>query len=509
MSLRKITTGYLLAPLGVAGVTAVYKLAIQGVNSTTVALSLLLIVLAIASTYGLGPAILASILGMLCFNFFFLPPVGTFVVHDPQNWVALVAFLITAVIASELSSAARQRASEAEKRREEVWKLYELSRAIMIIPDPDAAVSEISRQVLDNFGIKHCEVFSPQDDDGWVRVAAANASGDLVSFASLDTIQQVYDSGEVLLAGASSDAAAFRAGYAPLKIGIKPIGVMFIDSTTLDRGIVEAIAGLVAIALERARFLRELARTEALRQSDELKSAILASVSHDLRTPLTSIRAAVDNLLQSEFEWDKNALREFHSIISEEVDRLTRIVQDLLDMARIEAGEVRPSLRWASLPEIMGNVIDRCSVATRNHRIKEIYDETLPLVNLDPALIGEALTHLIENAAKYSPAGTEIELAARVEGDHLLVSVADQGPGVTLEESRRVFDKFYRSARPVTRQRPGTGMGLAIARGLIEAHGGKIWVESRDGTGACFAFSVPAQQMITSTPSIQVADADG
>jgi two-component system sensor histidine kinase KdpD len=153
--------------------------------------------------------------------------------------------------------------------------------------------------------------------------------------------------------------------------------------------------------------------------------------------------------------------------------------------------------------------LDRCAPATRNHRVKENYDDTIPLVSVDPALIGEALCHLIENAAKYSPAGTEIEIGARVEGDRLLVSVGDSGPGVTAEESRRVFDKFYRSPRMVSQQRPGTGMGLAIARGLIEAHRGKIWVESRDGHGARFIFSVPVKHMTVPSESLHVAGANG
>ena len=230
--------------------------------------------------------------------------------------------------------------------------------------------------------------------------------------------------------------------------------------------------------------------TEALKRSDELKSALLASVSHDLRTPLTSIRTAIDNLLQGDLRWDQVQQQEFHLIISEEAARLTRLVEDLLGMARIEAGELRPSIQLGAVAEICGNVLDRCERELRHHRVRIDCSEDLPLVKVDSPLIAEGLTHLVENAAKYSPAGTEIVVSARLERDELLISVKDHGPGIEPEEFDRVFDKFYRSTRMNSDGTSGTGMGLAIARGIIEAHGGRIWVESEFGHGAVFTFAI-------------------
>lgn len=230
--------------------------------------------------------------------------------------------------------------------------------------------------------------------------------------------------------------------------------------------------------------------TQALKRSDELKSALLASVSHDLRTPLTSIRTAIDNLLQGDLHWDHAQEQEFHLIISEEAARLTRLVEDLLDMARIEAGELQPSMQLGSVAEICGNVLDRCERELRHHSVKIDCSEDLPLVKVDSPLIAEALTHLVENAAKYSPVGSEIIISARLKDDELLISVRDDGPGIEANEFDRLFDKFYRSKRVNNDGASGTGMGLAIARGIIEAHGGRIWVESEFGHGAVFTFAI-------------------
>ena len=320
--LRQKWVGYLGPVAGVITVTFCFRLVTAGVNSTTVALSFLLVVLFAAAAHGIGPAILASVAGMICFNFFFLPPVGTLTIYDPQNWVALFAFLVTAITASQLSSAARKRAREAEESHEQVWKLYQLSRAIIITPDPETAVSTISKQVRETFSIGNCEVCVPDEGGSLHRTASESDADQIKSSEAL--MQEVFQSGAMRV-DTGQDAI-----YAPLKVGVRVTGVMVLTSSALKGGTIEAISGLVALALERARFLKELSRTEALAQSDQLKSALLASVSHDLRTPLTSIRAAVDNLLDKSLDWDREAMREFHVIISEEVNRLTRLVQNLL-----------------------------------------------------------------------------------------------------------------------------------------------------------------------------------
>ncbi len=296
-------------------------------------------------------------------------------------------------------------------------------------------------------------------------------------------MERVRGGGHPHIIGKTVEMQGLRRDGAVFPIGLS-VGSWKIDQNIFFSGIIRDISE----QKHTEGVLRSL--SEALKKSDELKSALLASVSHDLRTPLTSIRTAIDNLLHRDLHWDPPQLKEFHLIISEEVTRLTRLVENLLDMARIEAGELRPSMQLGVVAEICDNVLDRCESELRDHRVSVDCPEDLPLVKADSPLIAEALTHLVENAAKYSPAGSEIVVSARLEGDELLISVRDQGPGIAADEIDRVFDKFYRSTRLSGHSSIGTGMGLSIARGIIEAHGGRIWVDSDLDQGAVFTFAL-------------------
>jgi two-component system sensor histidine kinase KdpD len=346
-------------------------------SSTTVALALLLIVLFAAMGWGSRPALLAALLGVVCFNFFFLPPVYTFTIVDPQNWVALAAFLITALTVGELSARAKRRAEEAEAGRREIERLYSEYRA----------------------------------------------------------------------------------------------------------------------AAERAR------QAEVFEQSERLKSALLDAVTHDLRTPLTSIKAAVTTLLDEtgadeQVTLDDEARHEFFEVINEEADRLNRFVESMVELARIEAGAIGLRRRWSSVEEIVAMARARAESLTRGSRLEVELERELPAARVDASLIAEVLYSLIDNAAKYSPAGSRIIISARrAENEMIIVSVEDEGRGIPAHLRERVFDKFFRAtsegAASLGRPR-GLGMGLAIARGIVEAHGGRIWVESgRGGVGVRVAFTVP------------------
>ena len=494
--------GFALAVFGVASVVLVFRLFVPVVNNTTVALNFLLIVLFASSAYGLGPGILASIGGMVCFNYFFLPPVGTLTIQDPQNWIALTAFLVTAMLASHLSSTAQLRARVAEKRREEMDKLYQLSRSIIVIPDTESVMASLAHQVVNTLDAHFCSVFLREDGGAWKKVATASKTARYSDFIpSPPLIESVFTTGETArISGLEDPTGASRqtkslatVDYTPLRVGVRAIGILVLISEAIERTTVEATAGLVALALERARFLRALSHTEALRQSNELKTALLASVSHDLRTPLTSIRAAVDNLLQDELNWDGVALREFHLIISEEVGRLTRLVDNLLEMARIEAGELRPQTEWASVAEMIEAVLTRCAPALEGHPVKTHIQENLSSVMMDAKLVGQAFSNVVENAGRYSPAGARIVLQARLNGGQLNLTVIDQGPGLAPEEIDHVFEKFYRGKLAARHRGEGTGMGLAIARGIAEAHGGSVSCENMPGGGAKFSLSIPVE----------------
>jgi K+-sensing histidine kinase KdpD len=358
--------GYLVSVVGVAAATALLKFLGQPINPTTVALAFLLIVLFVATAWGSRPAILASVLAMLCFNFFFLPPIGTLTIADPDNWIALFAFLITAVTAGELSARVKRRAEEAEDSRREIERLYQ-------------------------------------------------------------ELQQSF---------------------------------------------------------ERA------SETEALRRSERLKSALLDAVTHDLRTPLTSIKASVTTLLEEVqkrnggeglISLGTEGRKEMLEVINEETDRLDRFIGGLMELARIEAGEMQLRKHWGSVEEIVAAAIYRTVPLTKKHRVEVSLDEELPAVRVDERAVAEVIYTLIDNAAKYSPAGTVITVSAKSgENETVRFAVADAGPGVPTNLREQVFDKFYRAIRDgdAGGNRPsGSGMGLAIARGIVDAHGGRIWIE--------------------------------
>lgn len=373
--------GYLVAVAGMAAVTGALRLLGAGINPTTVALAMVLVVLFVAASWGARPAIVASVLGVLGLNFFFLPPVGGLTIADPDNWIALIAFLITAVTAGQLSARVNRRAEEAEAGRREIERLYDELRG----------------------------------------------------------------------------------------------------------------------AFERA------SHAEALRQSERLKSALLDAVTHDLRTPLTSIKASVTTLLDELTTKASDApagvlneegRQEMLEVINEECDRLNRFIEGLVEMARIEAGEFRLRRRWGTIEEMVEMALARAKPLTDRHRIEVEIEKDLPIVLVDARAVSEVIYVLVDNAAKYSPAGTPIRIAAsRAEDEMIRASVEDRGPGVPDELRERVFDKFFRAVRDrdSSRSQPlGTGMGLAIARGIVEAHSGRIWIESGAGElGTRVVFTLP------------------
>ena len=367
--------GYAVAAVSVVALTLLLKIVGTHVNAATVSLALLLNVLFIATRWGSLPALFTSILAMLCFNFFFLPPFGTFTIAATDNWIALLAFLVTAVTAGQLSASAKRRAEEAETGRREIERLY----------------------------------------------------------------AELRD------------------------------------------------------AFERA------SHAEALRQSEKLKSALLDAVTHDLRTPLTSIKASVTTLLdeaRGELPLDRDSRVEMMEVIDEESDRLSRFINGLIELARIEAGELHLRRRWGAVDEIISTALTRAEPITRQHRVELEVEKELPGVRVDERAVSEVVYTLVDNAAKYSAKGSTIRITARRAGDELIeMGVADEGPGIPSDLRERVFDKFFRATRDgdVTTHKPtGTGMGLAIAKGIVEAHEGRIWIESgNNGKGTRVLFTLP------------------
>jgi two-component system sensor histidine kinase KdpD len=482
-----------VALAAIVAITVLYVAGLHVSNATTVALSYLLVVMIVAATSRLRVAVVTSAVAMLCFNFFFLPPVGTLTIADPQNWVALFAFLAVSLIASNLSSAARARAQEAMVRRDEMTRLFDLSRDILLMTDSREAIAQLARSVARRFDLSYVAICLPGSlgwdiaeggadslplDQGQLQLAFAGALHTL----EFDARQRTYSGHRTMT------VEGHVVGIVPLRLGTKPVGLLAAAGRTVEPGSLDALAGVVAIAIERVQFLQERKAAELARQSEELKSALLASLGHDLRTPLTAIRVAASNLQAS---WlGESDRREQSQLVLAEVERLTRLFQNILDMARIDAGAVPTELQWVHPAQIVDAAREQVEHTLGPHPV-EVAIDTDVLVRLDPRLTSAALAHLLENAAKYTPQGAAIDVGAGVVGNELSLTVRDHGPGVSNADLPRLFDRFYRGTQ--AKGVSGTGMGLSIARGLLAVERGRVWAENCPDGGARFTIAVPVE----------------
>ena len=479
--------------VAIAAVTVALR-ALGVVSPTTIALALLLVVLGTATLARLWVAVAASIVAMLALNFFFLPPVGAFTIADPQNWVALFAFLAVAIIASNLSAAAQDRAREALARRNEVTLLFDLSRDVLLTTETAGALDALARHIARRFELARVAVCLPASD-GWrihqggedtvnvdetvLEKVLAAARGTL----EFDARQRAYG-GHLTVPGEGEE----RLTLVPLRHGTKPIGVLAAIDAGLDVGTLDALAGVAAIAIERAQFLAERDTAELVRQKADLAATLLASLSHDLRTPLTAIRVAVENMNHDELRPEER--REQATAALAELDRLTHLFQDILDMARVDAAAISIDKQWVTPADVVDAASANVRHLLRDRPLHVDADATVE-VEIDPKLTSAALAHLLENAAQYSPAGQPITVTAKAGFEGLEISVSDRGPGLDPAELEHLFERFYRG-RTARQLSFGTGMGLAITRGLLAAAGGRVWAENVPGAGARFSIAVPA-----------------
>ena len=436
-------------------------------NPTTVALALLLVVLVSATVSRLIVAIVTSVAAVLVLNYFFLPPVGTFIIADTQHWVALLAFVLTAAVGSQLSSAAQRRAREAIESRREIGRLFHLSRDILQTSASEDAMREVARAVARNFDLQS------------VAICLPNAAGWDIHEGGIHTLQ---------LSAGDLDRGTDAVTLVPLRLGSRPLGFLATERGALGATSLDALGGVVAIAIERAAFLAERKNTEALRHRAELASALLASLSHDLRTPLTAVQVAVANLQDPDLTSDER--QEQAAVAVQELDRLNRAFREILEMARIDAAGITPDRQWVTPADIVDAALAHCSAILANRRIDVAVPADLA-VQVDPRLTSSALAHLIENAAMYSPAHERIEITGLVDAEGLRLVVRDHGPGLAASEIDRLFDRFYRGAA-ARQSTSGSGMGLAITRGLLTPEGGRVWADNAPGGGARFSIVVPS-----------------
>ncbi|GER91546.1 hypothetical protein KDW_57080 [Dictyobacter vulcani] len=492
----------------------------------------LLVVLGLATMRGLYAAVIASLIAFMSFDFFLVPPFFTFSINKSEEWLALFIFLVTAIITGELASALRQRAEQALLREKETRALYELVNATTNEDNLDRQLDVVSHAVVNNFGsagVTDCAILLP-DVHGKLTLQS-DARQDVVHMQlspdEMRTAESVMREGRIfdfyidaakelpfrfrrILHGTPSEQNYVR--LVPLHQGTRVVGVARLLMNNglrrfpVERALLDTARDLnhqatffwtfmdqATAMIERARLHREALQIELLRRTDALRSALLSSVSHDLRTPLSSIKAAASSLLQEDVEWDEEARRSFALAIEKEADRLNRLVGNILDMSRIEGGALQAEKELYPLGEVIHDVLGHMQTILQDRTVHTRIPEDLPPVPLDYLQIDQVITNLLENAVRYTPPDSPLDITVEVVGDAVQVSIADHGPGIPPDDLERIFDKFYRVSGAKRRATSimGTGLGLAVCRGLIEAHGGRIWAENRPEGGAIFRFTLP------------------
>jgi len=441
-----------------------------------VALTFLLAVLIVSANWGLTVAVVMSFVAALAFNFFFLPPIGTFTIADTQNWVALFAFLFTAVVASNLSERIQREARAADLRRHEVERLYSFSQALLVSENVVELVNAIPSHLASVFGTGVAAIYIIDRDKVYRSVGEdGNVTKEDLKIAAARS-ELIIDQKRGL-------------SFVPIRMGVRTLGILCLGGTALSPQTLDAVGSLVAVAIERAGAVENLTRTEAARESERLRSALLDSVTHDFRTPLTSIKASVSSLL-SEGQLAPEQRQELLTVIDEESDRLNRLVGEAVEMAQLDAHEVKLELEPHSIREVIDAALEESNQVLQENPVEVRLPEHLPTAVLDVTWITKVLRHLLENAVKYSQPGSPIFISAEVKGDRLVTNVADRGSGIDDLERSLIFDKFYRGQSQRYRIQ-GTGMGLAIVKAIVEAHGGRIGVTSQLGQGSVFSFGLP------------------
>lgn len=477
----------------------------------------LLLSLIIAATWGWQVGLFAALLANLTFNFFFVPPRYTFTVEDPKNAFALVVFLIVALIGGLLLASTRAAAAEARRRAAETEVLLRLSRTLIGQTDPEAALDSLCREVVDSLKARGASVLrsTPQ---GWRVLAAAGwesaertpdaeeramadrAEGERVPVMLGHTgLALARDRKIRLPSGSAKQLRDSTRGIAfvPLTVGDQGFGVLRLDGPMGEtpfrddpRRLLAPFAAEAALAVQRVEMARAVSHAEALKEADEMKSALMASISHDLKTPLAGIKTAVSSLLDTRVSWSRSDVDEFLQTIDSQTDRLNHLLSDILDLNRLEAGGIHASVRPVHPRDLLIEAQHRTESSTAGRRVTIDADAALT-VRADESLLLQALVNLIENAANYSTPGGSIALSAARNGAAAELSVADDGPGISSDDISHVFERFYRGRTAGSRTK-GSGLGLAIVKGFVGLSNGSVRVESSPH-GARFVITLPLE----------------
>jgi len=472
--------------LGIAAlliITAIYRHA-ELANVTTVGFTFLLAILIASGISGLTTSILMSIVATLLYDFYFIPPIGTLNITDPQDWIALSAFLITSVVGSSLSQWARRQTREAHSRRQEAVQLYDLSQRLLSAGDTTTLCNSIPGNIVECFNAKAAALFLLDAQTLFYSPGGSHLidAGDLK--ASVGYLELKVDREK----GVS---------FVPLRLEAKVIGSAGIAGSAVDEATLESLGSMLTIAIERARAIEQMGKIEALRENERLKSALLDAITHEFRTPLTAIKISVTGML-SDLSFDREQCRDLLSMINEGCDRIDQLVSEVSEMSRLESGEIKLDFGRHSVGDLIDKAVTEC---------RKVIGDTRPLergtanaevaIRVDLFWADKVLVHLISNADLYSLPGQPITLRTETKQGFVFFSVADRGPGIDPTEVGRIFEKFYRGKDHRCRVQ-GTGMGLPIAKAIVEAHGGAIGVTNKVGEGCVFYFSLPIDRSFPS-----------
>jgi two-component system, OmpR family, sensor histidine kinase KdpD len=488
------TAGIMALCLGVAEI-----LNYAGLAETNVVMTFLMGVLLVAVLYGRGPGIAASVLAVLLFDFFFVLPFYSFKVADVQYLWTFAVMLAAALIISTLTARVRRHAEDARQREHRTEALYRLARQLAATSGRYQLVvtaqQELNGLTGGDVGIFLVGV------DGRLQLAPGIGLEDTVmdSEADLAVARWVFDHSQ--MAGVGTDTLpSAKALYMPLIGHEGPVGVMGLRLARLterlltpdQRQLLEACAGQIALALQRMALAEQAQRVLVQVETEKIRSSLLSSVSHDLRTPLAVIAGSASTLVESGDAADPATRHELMQTICDETARMTRLVDNVLRMTQLQSGAITPQKQWQPLEEVVGSALGRAGPALADRPIKVHVPPDLPLLNFDGVLVEQVLVNLLDNAAKYTPPHTAVEIEASVDGQEAVIQVADHGPGLAAGEEQQIFDKFVRGAAAAPGRR-GAGLGLAICRAIVEIHGGRIWAENRPEGGARFTFTIPIE----------------
>jgi two-component system sensor histidine kinase KdpD len=463
-------------------------------NPTSVGFAYLLLVLVIASTWGIVEATLASLAATLTFNFFFLPPVGKFTIADPQNWVALFSFLATALITSRLSARVKKQALDAVDRQRDIERLYTFSRAILLMDAVEPLAKQLARKLAEVFGLRAVVLYDRR-------------TGEIHRAGPSD-----FDGTEDQLRDAASQGTSFfdpehERAITAVRLGSEPIASFAIEGPFMPDSVLQGISNLIAIGLERARAQNLAHQVEAVRRSEQLRTTLIDAMAHEFKTPLTSIRAATTSLLSLP-DQPMESRTELLEIADEEARHLQALIDDAVDMARLESDHIQVRRELTDPKELVEDVLAALRTQIDNRPVDIQAEESLPQLSLDRRLVKLALKQVLDNALKYSPPRSPVTVrVSNVPSSNgngaIKFEITDHGAGIPEQERDRLFERFYRSPS-VKNQVPGFGLGLAIANNIVLAHHGELTVDSRPGE-TTFRMTLPLER----TPEMAAADGKG